>query len=92
MTNVNHTQNKAINLTVEGRAIKIKSRSTWIVSEGADYTQVCLDQPGHELDGMTIAMDWSQGSVRPAYKVERIKAILEDADILADHAANHIAA
>lgn len=92
MTNAIHTQAKPISFTLNGREMRIVSGSKWVVSEGSDYTQVCLDKPGHELDGLTIAMDWSQGFVRPSRKAERVAYIIEDADILAMHAEDFVGA
>ena len=86
MTTVKHRQNHKLTLETNAGEIKIPAGSTWLVSEGADWTEVGLDRPGHVLDGLTVAMDWSQGFNRPHLKLDRICAILADADMLAMHA------
>jgi hypothetical protein len=91
MKTTKHKQNKSASFDVDGHAPHtIKSGSVWIVSESETETQVCLDRPGHPLDGLTICMDWTQGVSRPTRKVERITAIIEDLDILKAHAASHL--
>ena len=86
MTTAKHAQNYKLTLETNAGEIKIPTGSTWLVSEGDDWTQVGLDRPGHPLDGLTVAMDWSQGLNRPHLKLDRIRAILGDADMLAMHA------
>lgn len=83
-----YNQAKATVATIHGDEIKIPSSSKWEVSEGSDYTQVCLMKPGHPLNGLQICMDWSQGAVRPKIKSERIESIIYDEDLIALHGEN----
>lgn len=71
---------------VNGETYTIDSKARWDCTEGANWTQVglvgCADA---RLDGLTICWDWSQGSVRPKTKAERVAHIIRDADLIASH-------
>ena len=64
--------------------------SVLLASETATETQVCVYMPGHELDGMTIAIDFSQGFSRPDTFEERVLCIVDDEDLVAQHIALHL--
>jgi hypothetical protein len=90
MTLARYNQAKAVTINANGAEVKLPSGSKWLVSETDRETQVTLDKPGHALDGLTICMDWSQGFVRPGAKIDRVNAIIQDADILEMHAADYL--
>ena len=71
---------------VNGETYRIDSKARWDCEEGPDWTQVDLEGCADaRLDGMTICWDWSQGSIRPAKKAERVAHIIRDADLIAAH-------
>lgn len=77
---------KAQTVEVDGATCRIDSAARWVATEGVTWTQVmltgCADA---RLEGLTICWDWSQGSVRPATKRERVEHITHDPGLVASH-------
>jgi hypothetical protein len=77
---------------IDGNTFSIDSGARWQCVEGQDWTQVsligCKDA---RLNNLTICWDWSQGSVRPAKKAERVAHIIRDADLIASHIEGRLA-
>lgn len=60
------------------------AKSNWKMFEKNAEESVAVVTKG-EFQGMEIAVDWTQGWIRPATKKERLMSIVNDKSLVAEH-------
>lgn len=60
------------------------ARSAWKAVENAADETIAVVTRG-PYAGMEIAMDWSQGMIRPETKAARLATIVEDESLVVEH-------